>query len=1053
MRSVVSKSIVGIALSVAFGISAPRALPGSPFEGADGNLAVDTLADWQSFAGSNALAIGQDLPSGQSDDSLSGKEDDASPGIDFGSIPNNKSDLRRFYLAHQRILSDNSHKDFLYLGWVRAYETGSADIDFEFNQSQQLSSNGVTPVRTPGDILITFTVTGGDVVDLGISRWITTGKCESSDEKPCWGKVTPLSGIAEGAVNQVSIQDPLAGVTLAPLTFGEAAINLTDAGVFDSSRCLSFGRAFVKSRSTASFNGSLKDFIQPIGVYVSNCATVNIVKDARPDSSEAFQFISSPELGTSGFTLDDDGDGANDLSNLRSYFGPMQGQLSVAEQSTPGWDLAAVNCSGNATPELDGQGRPTGTVQLNVTPGDLIECTFVNEERGRIVLDEVTLPADSGPSFDFTLAGGPDAIGASASLTDSDPAHEFTLLRPGLYSLSQLAAAGNFDLTSASCSDGSPIGAVNVAPGETVTCTFVNKLTLHPGPTEFWRDWSSHYSEEELLAIATEALSGSDAFAALFDENGQPLPDFLDQLAAIFDEGGDPSAQLLADLATILLDLAVSSDDHPEIHGFQQNDDICLDCVIDLQAYPGAAALLAQWADCFVPETPTVGDLIEAAQAAWDGTSFALMSQSEQTLLMRLLAAAGEGTIIVVDLSVYPDDLRCVEATVPQLMLLHLDDDGDGYGSPGPAVETCALTTPAGFADNDGDCDDDHAAVHPGASEVCDGLSNDCAAAGWPVLTGIETDDDGDALSECGGDCNDTDISVRPGAVELCDAKANDCDSPDWPLAPSLDRDDDLDGFTPCGGDCDDAHAAVRPGGTEICDGLNDDCTSPSWPAVSPSEADADHDGLPSCGGDCNDFSFAIHPAAAERCNGIDDNCDGLADEAENGLDFDADGLLGACDSCPADFDPSGADFDHDSVGDLCDNCASASNSDQIDFDFDGEGDRCDANDGLIVLYALDHAAWEWHDEPAFDTWNLYRGDLDVMEATGVYTQDPGSNALAGAACDLVPNTLSDVTEPSSEGCAFYLVAGVSAGVEGSLGTRSDGSELPSAGECISTLP
>jgi len=57
------------------------------------------------------------------------------------------------------------------------------------------------------------------------------------------------------------------------------------------------------------------------------------------------------------------------------------------------------------------------------------------------------------------------------------------------------------------------------------------------------------------------------------------------------------------------------------------------------------------------------------------------------------------------------------------------------------------------------------------------------------------------------------------------------------------------------------------------------------------------------------------------------------------------------------------------------------------------------------------------------------------------------------AACDRVPNTLSDLTEPSSGGCAFYLVAGVSGGVEGSLGTRSDGTELPSAGVCISTMP
>jgi Prealbumin-like fold domain len=45
----------------------------------------------------------------------------------------------------------------------------------------------------------------------------------------------------------------------------------------------------------------------------------------------------------------------------------------------------------------------------------------------------------------------------------------------GTYAISEGAVAG-WSATSATCSDGSPIGAVNVAPGETVTCTFVNTL-------------------------------------------------------------------------------------------------------------------------------------------------------------------------------------------------------------------------------------------------------------------------------------------------------------------------------------------------------------------------------------------------------------------------------------------------------------------------------------------------------------------------------------------------------------------------------------------------
>ena len=50
----------------------------------------------------------------------------------------------------------------------------------------------------------------------------------------------------------------------------------------------------------------------------------------------------------------------------------------------------------------------------------------------------------------------------------------FTNVAPGSgYSLSETVPSG-WDQTSATCSDGSPVSNINVAPGETVTCTFTN---------------------------------------------------------------------------------------------------------------------------------------------------------------------------------------------------------------------------------------------------------------------------------------------------------------------------------------------------------------------------------------------------------------------------------------------------------------------------------------------------------------------------------------------------------------------------------------------------
>src|SRR5262249_36979749 len=151
---------------------------------------------------------------GSGDDALGqgAKEDGANPSVVSGSIPPNKSDLSRFYVAHE----NSNGNFFLYLGWERTNVLGSANMDFEFNQSDTLAANGVTPVRTKGDMLITFDFTnGGGNPVLGLLRWVTTGstnQCFSANALPCWGNRTDLSsaGFAQGAVNSVSVADPIA---------------------------------------------------------------------------------------------------------------------------------------------------------------------------------------------------------------------------------------------------------------------------------------------------------------------------------------------------------------------------------------------------------------------------------------------------------------------------------------------------------------------------------------------------------------------------------------------------------------------------------------------------------------------------------------------------------------------------------------------------------------------------------------------------------------------------------------------------------------------------
>lgn len=54
----------------------------------------------------------------------------------------------------------------------------------------------------------------------------------------------------------------------------------------------------------------------------------------------------------------------------------------------------------------------------------------------------------------------------------------------------------------------------------------------------------------------------------------------------------------------------------------------------------------------------------------------------------------------------------------------YLDADGDGYGGSRLSIASC--TAPVAFVDGASDCDDLDPLVSPGATEVADGVDNDC---------------------------------------------------------------------------------------------------------------------------------------------------------------------------------------------------------------------------------------------------------------------------------------------------------------------------------------
>ncbi len=268
--------------------------------------------------------------------------------------------------------------------------------------------------------------------------------------------------------------------------------------------------------------------------------------------------------------------------------------------------------------------------------------------------------------------------------------------------------------------------------------------------------------------------------------------------------------------------------------------------------------------------------------------------------------------------------------------LWYLDDDGDGFGDPLSATQAC--DPPFDHVDNDEDCDDTSASIHPGAAELCNEGDDDCDTTidEDPVdPTTWYLDDDGDGygdpllfIADCeapadhvanGGDCDDADPARNPDATEACNGGDDDCDGEsDEPGAEGSttyfhDLDEDgwgdagatlaacvlPDGYVEDDTDCDDDDGDVHPGATEVCNQVDDDCNEGADEAGASGEptwyADLDDDGhgdaaasVLACAApashvassnDCDDDNGDVHPGAEELCNDVDDDCDLVPDD------------------------------------------------------------------------------------------------------------------------------------------------------------------------------
>jgi uncharacterized surface anchored protein len=300
-------------------------------------------------------------------------------------------------------------------------------MDFELDQSSAVSSNGVTPQRTQGDLLITYDFANGEnSVAIHIATW--NGNATS-------GSWSPLTGLnSNAAVGSISDS----------LLFGELGIDLNTAGIFQSGSCKSFAQAYLKSRSSDSFTAEMKDFVTPKPVDITNCGRIVVDKvDAntgQPVAGAKFSVTPGPVASgsqQSSGNLTEVSNGVFCIDNM------LMGQSYTVTETAPppGYTLPS---------QTSQQANVSNTATCNdaISGADL---TFQDPPiRGAIVVHKSaknhSAPGETAPlqgAVFRLLDGNGNAVGTDQT-TGSDGTACFSGLPVGAYALHEISAPSGY---------------------------------------------------------------------------------------------------------------------------------------------------------------------------------------------------------------------------------------------------------------------------------------------------------------------------------------------------------------------------------------------------------------------------------------------------------------------------------------------------------------------------------------------------------------------------------------------------------------------------------
>ena len=316
---------------------------------------------------------------------------------------------------------------------------------------------------------------------------------------------------------------------------------------------------------------------------------------------------------------------------------------------------------------------------------------------------------------------------------------------------------------------------------------------------------------------------------------------------------------------------------------------------------------------------------------------------------------------------------------------------------------------------------------------------------GDPDLGGVDHDQDLDGYLDNEGDCDDQNATVHPGAPELCDGLLNDCDTP---ILPADEVDDDGDGYVECTVDPRGWQGFTITGG-EDCDDIDDTTGESTFPGAATKDGlecmkDVDNDeygdahpartGV-AAGSDCDDMVSEVYPRAQEHSlDGLDNDCNGQTDDITLGSTT----LTGEAEDDNAGGSVSGiGDFNGDGFGDFAIGAAFATGRAGIAYLMLG------SSAGVSTM-SLSSANARFTGEIAYD-----RAGTSVSGA-GDVNGDGYDDLVIGAPGEASAGTLSGATYlilGSPSGASSKGLANANAKLTGEAKYDTSGSSVSGAGD------